>query len=121
MRKSIPKRALSMLVAVVLWTAAPLMACVPGLVHTAKSDCCSSMGMGNCGEPMMSGRCCELSPTNSHAALAVVYAPLQIHRSGALEQHSAVPPIAGLGMGQLAFLESPPADPSPGGLSVLRI
>jgi len=121
MRKLAVKRAFSMLVAVVLWTAAPLMACVPGLLHTAKSDCCSSMMMENCGDPMMSGQCCELSPTNSHAALVSIYAPLQVQRSGVFEQHSALPPIADLGVAQLAFIESPPPDPSPGGLSSLRI
>ncbi len=121
MKKLAVKRAFSMLVAVVLWTAAPLMACVPALVHTAKSDCCSSMMMESCGDPMMSGQCCELSPTNNHAALVSIYVPLQVQRSSLFQQHSALPPIADLGVGQLAFIQSPPPDPSPGGLSSLRI
>jgi hypothetical protein len=53
--------------------------------------------------------------------LVSVYAPLEVQRSSVFEQHSALPPTVDLGVGQLAFIGSPPPDPSPGGLSSLRI
>jgi hypothetical protein len=57
--------ALGMLVAVVLWTAAPLMACVPGLGSKAKADCCAAM-MQDCGPAMSGSSCCAHAQHGDH-------------------------------------------------------
>ena len=108
-----------MLVAVVLWTAAPLIACVPGLGSKAKTDCCAAM-MQDCG-PAMSGSCCELAPTQVTATIASVYTPEHEQQAATLVRKAFLPVLNDLVNGQHSFNQIPPADPSPGGISVLRI
>ncbi|HKF50664.1 MAG TPA: hypothetical protein VKB38_25090 [Terracidiphilus sp.] len=121
MTNSSTKGALGMLIAVVLWTTAPLIACVPGLRSAAKSDCCLSMGMEDCSGPMINSSCCDFAPIHSNPALASAFTPFHAQESGLLAQQTTLPLIADPNAGQLTFIESPPPDPSPGGLSVLRI
>jgi hypothetical protein len=111
--------ALWMLVAVILWTAAPLIACVPGLGTTAKVDCCAAM-MQDCGATM-SGSCCELAPTHNTATMVSAYAPEQVQEPGLMVREAYLPMLTDPELGQQSFLQATPPDPSPGGFPVLRI
>src|SRR5579862_7225537 len=64
-----------MLVAVVLWTAAPAFACLPGLRLAAQPDCCQQMTADCGGDMAMTGSCCQLAPTHNAAAMVSAYAP----------------------------------------------
>jgi hypothetical protein len=112
--------ALGMLVAVVLWTAAPLIACVPGLVETkAKHNCCGAM-MQDC-ELMIGGSCCELSPSHNTAALISTFAPEHEQLSAIVVRATYLPMLVHSGAKHQTLHEIPPPDHSPGGISILRI
>jgi hypothetical protein len=111
--------ALGMLVAVVIWTAAPLIVCVPSLRAKPKADCCAA-GMRDC-ESMQNRSCCELAPAHNTATMVSAYAPEYDQQTALLVREARLPMLTDPGMGQRTFHETPPPDPSPGGISVLRI
>lgn len=116
------KPAIIMMLAVVLWTAVPLIACVPGLGGHSKHDCCTAMTMADCGgDSMACATCCQLEPQPASAVF--VSASLPNHGQEALEPvwETLLQPMSGPEFGQQDFHQAPPPDPSPGGLSVLRI
>lgn len=116
------KRAMLMLIAVVLWTAAPLMACVPGVGSPAKHHCCAAMVMSDCGSSSMAGApCCQLAPRPADAALMPVTSLPQVQEAGMPARAIWLEPMSDSNVGQPGFHEAAPPDPSPGGLSVLRI
>lgn len=111
--------ALGMMVAVILWTAAPLLACVPGLGQKAKIDCCAAM-MQDCG-PAMNGSCCELAPTHNTATTLTAYTPEHEQQVAVMVRQAYLPMLTDPEIGQHNFNEATPPDPSPGSISVLRI
>jgi hypothetical protein len=112
--------AMGMLVAVVLWTAAPLLACVPGLHAKSKPDCCVAMSMPDCGDSM-NGACCEFAPTHTSATTVSVYAPEHEQLSALMVRSLYLPVLNDATVGRPRMHEAAPPDPSPGGLSILRI
>ena len=116
------KPAISMMIAVVFWAAAPLIACLPGLGAGADRDCCPEMAMPHCGgESMASGSCCGLTPAPSDLTALSPYAMPHAQQSGWLMEQPNLRVMADPLMGHPRFHEIPLPDPSPGGLSVLRI
>jgi hypothetical protein len=116
----IKQGALGMLVAVILFAAAPLVACVPGFGQQTTPDCCVAM-MQDCGGPTMSGSCCELAPTHNTVALVSAFAPEHGQQPAVLVRGAYLPVIADPGHARQTFGETDPTDPSPGNFSVLRI
>jgi hypothetical protein len=112
--------AFGMLVAVVLWTAAPLIACVPGFGPKPKADCCAAM-MQDCGGSAMSGSCCELAPAHTTAATVSAFAPEHDQHPATIVRGAYLSMPANPGTGQQIYHETPPPDPSPGSFSILRI
>lgn len=110
-----------MLVAVVLWTTAPLTACVPVVASGAKADCCAGMMQTCGGGTMQNGECCRLAPVHSPAAVISVYAPEHGQQPGVLMRAEYLPLLTEPRLGRHAVHETPPPDPSPGGISILRI
>lgn len=112
--------ALGMLVAVVLWTATPLIACVPGLGLKPNADCCAAM-MQACGGSAMSSSCCELAPAHTTAAMVSAFAPEHEQQPAITMRGAYLPMLTDPGTGQANFHEAAPPDPSPGNFSILRI
>ena len=116
------KRAIVMLIAVVLWTAAPLFACVPGLETHSHRDCCATMAMPDCpSDSMASGSCCQLAPAPLSVMLDPASTPKYDHHAAAPSWEAYLPPMGDAHAGQPSFNDTPPPDPSPGGFSILRI
>jgi len=115
------RRALGMVIVVLLWTAAPLMACVQGLGANSKLDCCATMAMPDCGsDSMVSGSCCQLAPTPT-SGLVVPGSMLEQSREvGQPVWNACLQLTSDFEVAQQTYGELPP-DPPPGGLSVLRI
>lgn len=116
------KRAMTVLIAVVLWTAAPLIACVPGLGAHSTRDCCAGMNMMDCGSDSTAcAPCCQLAPQPNGAMLVTASTPKRYQEVGEPGWQTCLQPMSDPEFGQPRFHEAPPPDPSPGGLSVLRI
>ena len=116
------KRAMIMLLAVVLWTAAPMIAWVLGLGAHSKHDCCAAMAMQDCsGDSMECNSCCHLSPAPLNAMLVSAGAPNHTQEAGEPLWSAYIQVLPDLHAGRQTFREAPPPAPSPGGLSVLRI
>ena len=114
------KGALWMLAAVLLWTAAPAFACLPGMHDTAKLNCCRMMQ--DCSRTMgMGGSCCQMQRTNTNAAPVTPYAPEQGQPLGILPRPAFLQSSATSGIPVRNPLEAPPPSASPGGSSILRI
>jgi hypothetical protein len=119
------QRVLGVLIAVVLWTASPLIACLPGPGQRpgamANSDCCQAMAMPDCGRPMMDNSCCELAPSQSNLALITSYTLPHDQQLAIVANEIYLPLPIAPDAAQASYGDTPPPDPSPGGLSVLRI
>ena len=108
--------AVGMLMAVFLWTAAPLLASLPA---QAKTDCCAAM-MQDYGA-MMSSTCCRLAPTHTPATTVHAYAPEHERHAAIVHRGQFLPLLTDAAITRQTLLAMHPPDPSPGGLSVLRI
>jgi hypothetical protein len=115
------KRAVSMVIAVLLWTAAPLLACVLGLETDSKADCCAGMAMPDCdSDSMVSGSCCQLVPTPTNPVLIFSNTPQRGPEAAVPIWEARLPAANDAEITLRAFHDTPPLDPSPGGFSVLR-
>jgi hypothetical protein len=111
------KRALLLLIVVVLWTAAPALACFP---PSAQPACCQGVMQG-CDDPAMDGMaCCQVHPSESNVPPATA-APFDLLLSTTQVSAWAVDlPDRALHAGQTrptATSPSPPSELS----SILRI
>ena len=115
-------RAVSLLMAAILWIVPTLLACGPDSEWNARSSCCATMRMQDCGsEQMLGGTCCAHAPTNSAPAEISAYSP-EHAQPVAILLRDEVPPLTVYSeMGQRQFHEESPPDPWANGLSVLRI
>ena len=113
------KGALLMLIVVFFWTAMPAFACLAGPSAHVRGDCCVAM-MQNCGASM-TGSCCQLAPENKSPAAVSEFAPEHDYQSGILWQTSVLPAFTNSQTLEQALRLLPAPDPSPGGLSVLRV
>lgn len=109
--------ALPMLIAILIGIAAPAFACLSEGVMPAGHDCCAAME--SCGATMTSS-CCDLAPRNNTPELVAEYSP-EHHPYAVLPPVYIQPSQAHYGTTQFALQLASPPDPSPGGLSVLRI
>lgn len=115
------KRAIGMMLAVLLWTAGPLFACVPGLGAHAAHDCCASMAMPDCsGDTMTNGSCCQIAPAPAGAVVIPASVPKHDLASATPLWETYLAPLADTSAEHQSS-KTPPPDPSPGGISVLRI
>jgi len=115
------QRVFVLLFAVVLWTVAPLMACLPGPGASAKNDCCKDMAMQDCGLPMMDRSCCDIAPSQSNLALITAYTLPHDQQLAVPANETWLPLKIDPHAPQAVYGDTPPPDPSPGGMSVLRI
>jgi hypothetical protein len=112
------KRALLLLIVVVLWTAAPALACFP---PSAQPACCQGVMQGCDDAPAMDGMaCCQVHPSESNVPPATA-APFDLLLSTTQASAWAVDlPDRALHAGQIlptAISPSPPSELS----SILRI
>lgn len=109
--------ALWMLLAVLLWIAAPAFPC---LAAAARHDCCRAM-MQDCAPMSIQGSCCELRPAKTIVTPVSAYAPKRGPQLSALPITFLQQPLRASAMELQNLRHAPPPDPSPGGISVLRI
>lgn len=111
------KGALLMLIAILLWTAAPALACLSEGNMRAEHDCCAVMQ--TC-DTTMTTSCCQLAPRNSTPAVASEYSPEHDQQPGLLSQALFLSSSTYSKPTQTANLSVLP-DSSAGRSSVLRI
>src|SRR5579864_1739967 len=107
-----------MVIAVLLWTAAPLLACVPGLETSSKADCCAGMTMPDCdSDSMASGSCCQLVPAPTNLVLIFSNTPQRGPEAGVPIWETHLPAATDAEIALSTLHDTPPPDPSPGGFS----
>ncbi len=116
------KGALWMLLAVVLWAAAPAFACLPMMHGSSSHGCCHSAMQDCCGGTMSTPMACCAVQSSSPVATPALLSAFEHWQSAALSAFPAE------GFVDLQFsaaaqhpLEMPPLRLSPGGSSILRI
>ncbi|MBZ5654236.1 MAG: hypothetical protein LAO56_03040 [Acidobacteriia bacterium] len=119
-------RTAAVLGAVLLWAAAPAMACLlPGFAQTeAERACCHHMA-GHCGQSVMpvSHTCCQ-APTHSEPVVLQGQTRLPVKNPIAavpVAAHIHGPAVVATSLRSLAFLESPPGLRPSCSSSVLRV
>ena len=112
------KGALTILIAVLFWTAVPAFACLSTKSPHAPDGCCAAME--HC-SASMAGSCCQLAPKDNPFTATSEYAPESNQQPGILGQSSPVLSLDASGSLQQALRSLPSPEPSPGLLSVLRI
>jgi hypothetical protein len=108
-----------MLAVVVLWAAAPALAC---LIATPCHDCCHAMMM-DCDSAATSAAhtCCQLHSSNAAVPVGSVVAPeLQAGPAQALAS-AVLPDLAGLAGSKPASFKAPPPRSPLGASTILRI
>ncbi len=105
-------------VAVLLWIAAPALACFSEGSMRAHDDCCAVMQ--TC-DAAMSSSCCQLAPRSNTPATTTEFS-LQHDPQPALLAHSPLlPTLVDSESGQQGRQSIQVSEPSPGRFSVLRI
>jgi hypothetical protein len=116
------KGALMMLATVLLWTAAPAFACLPGMRAAGPADCCRSMAP-DCpmSQAAMNASCCSTHRQDNAVPPVPFYAPEHAQKLFVTAHSASFVALANSdSIERAALLASPPYH-SPGASSILRI
>ena len=116
------KGALLMLATVILWTAVPALACLPGMRSTGQADCCKSM-TPDCpmSQAAMNASCCSTHRQDNAVPPVPFYAPEHSQKLFLTPHSTGIAAPANAGSIERAALLASPPDHSPGASSILRI
>lgn len=116
------KGALLMLTTVILWTAAPAVACLPGMRSTGQADCCKSM-TPDCpmSQMAMNAGCCSTQRQDTAVPRVPLYAPEHSQKLFLTPHSTGIAAPANAGSIERAAFQASPPDDSPGVRSILRI